>query len=285
MKINNKFPILISEIFNILKNIKINKDIFIDATMGMAKHLKKINKKIEIKKILAFEKDNLIFNRNKIKMKKIFIVNDNFKNIFKILKLLKIKKINFILFDLGISLFQIINKNGFSYKKNSLLDMRINNKLNKPAYKILNNYKKEKILKIFNYYRNKKYFFKIVNLIIYNRKKKEIKKTFDLINIIKKVTNKNKINNYISKIFQIIRNYINKDNLKNILKNIILKYLYKGIIIIISFHSIEDNIIKNMFYKNKFKKKIKLLKIIPQKLEIFLNYKSRSSIMRIILKL
>lgn len=260
--------------------------IYIDTTLGGGGHcielLKIINKN---GRVFAFDQDKYSIKNNNIKDYRLKIFCNNFKNLKKILGLNYIGKISGILADLGISSHQIDTpKRGFSIRFNEKLDMRMNNNIRISAKQIINKYSEKKLSKIFLKYGNLKNSKKIAKIIIFNRSKKKINTTFDLIKIFfkEKIFKKNKIK-FFSKLFQSLRIEVNDEinSLKKLLIQSLKLLKIGGRIAIISYHSLESKLIKNFFKKkNKFKlinKKI----ITPNKKEIKKNSRSRSAQLRI----
>ncbi|USS94556.1 16S rRNA (cytosine(1402)-N(4))-methyltransferase RsmH [Buchnera aphidicola] len=292
-----------------IKSLKIKKNgIYIDTTFGFGGHSKEILKKINnYGKLYSIDRDPFSIKiAKKIKDKRFKIIHGLFSNIKKYCKKYNIlKKVNGIIMDLGMSSMQLNNKNrGFSYKKNGPLDMRMNQKNGISASEWLIKTKEKKLSYILKKYGEERYHKKIAFNIIKNMKKKPIKKTCQLSKIILNSTPYYKISS-AKKTFQAIRIKINNElkELKKFLKKVLNVLAPKGRLSIISFHSLEDRIVKKfMFnYSRKFpnlpssipltekelkkinqkKKKIKIFKkIIPDKKEILKNYRSRSAILR-----
>jgi len=231
---------------------------------------------------------NLEFKKNFI------IVCDNFVNLKEI-----VKNYNFqpdgILIDLGFSSSQIEeSKRGFSFQRDEKLDMRYNPQLNDlTAGEIINNWPEEEITMILKEYGQEHFSKRIAKEIIVERKIKPIEKTFQLVEIVKKSTpswyHHQKIH-FATRAFQALRIAVNKEleNLKNLLPQALEVLKPSGRIAIISFHSLEDRIVKN-FLKDKTKEG--LLKILtkkptrPTEEEIKINPRSRSAKLRVAQKI
>ncbi|QJC37672.1 16S rRNA (cytosine(1402)-N(4))-methyltransferase RsmH [Enterobacteriaceae endosymbiont of Donacia bicoloricornis] len=300
-------PVLLKESINSLK-IKSN-GIYIDATYGCGGHTKLILSKLgNYGRIYAVDCDIKTILKHKIIDDRIIYLNDNFSNLKSILNT-KIGKIDGILFDLGISSFQLNNsQRGFSYMSNGPLDMRINQRTKETAFNLLKNINEKKLSEILKKYGEEKYHKKIAYYIKKYIIHKKLNNTQDLSNLICSINKNNKFKHPAKRSFQAIRIFLNKETkeLKKALKNS-LKLLKKGgILSIISFHSIEDRIVKyfikkhsilykksiyhklplteieiNNFYK-KEKKQLKIInRIFPSKKEIFKNPRSRSATLRI----
>ncbi|BGI51389.1 MAG: 16S rRNA (cytosine(1402)-N(4))-methyltransferase RsmH [Buchnera aphidicola (Ceratovacuna japonica)] len=306
-KKNFHVPVLLKEVIESLKIKK--KGIYIDCTFGAGGHSKNILKKIGKNGFLySLDKDpdSKKFSK-KIKNKNFKFINDSFENLIKYAKKFNIKKkVNGILLDLGFSTNQIKNKKrGFSFIKNGPLDMRYNQTYGKSAKTWINTSSEKKIFKVIKKFGQEKFAKKISRSIVECRKKKKIEKTLELSNIINKIVYKKKNKkNPSTKTFRAIRIYINKELqcIKKILKDSLKILSNGGKLLVISFNSLEDKIVKYfmklnsvdtkipnklpMTYKEiknlNSKKKLKIFKkILPKKEEIKKNIKSRSAILRI----
>ncbi|NVM02845.1 MAG: 16S rRNA (cytosine(1402)-N(4))-methyltransferase RsmH [Candidatus Helarchaeota archaeon] len=297
-------PVLVDKVGELLI---INKSgIYFDGTIGGGGHSQEILKNLKDKgkligvdidsEAVEFAKNNLRPFKNKTIIKK-----GNYANILEILKEEEIKKIDGIILDLGISSYQIDNpERGFSFIADSPLDMRMDSGLKKNASDIINNYPKTELIKIFKKYGEERYSRIISDYIVKKRGKKLIKTSFQLRNLIESIIpGKNKIKS-VSRIFQALRIEVNKEleNLEIFLKNFAEALKSGGRIIIISYHSLEDRLVKKYF--RQFEKgcicppdiptcicgKEKILKIInkkpiqPSKDEIKLNPRARSAKLR-----
>ncbi|WP_343183694.1 16S rRNA (cytosine(1402)-N(4))-methyltransferase RsmH [Buchnera aphidicola] len=300
-------PVLLKESIKSL-NIKKN-GIYIDATFGSGGHSKEILKKIGKNGTLyAIDRDpESIKIAKNIKDSRFHIIQGLFSNIFKYCKKFKIlKKINGIIVDLGMSSIQLNNKKrGFSFKKNGPLDMRMNQKEGISASQWLINSNQQKISHILKKYGEERYAKQIAYNIVKNNKKNPIINTYQLSKIILHSTPYQKKNSS-RRSFQAIRIYLNNElnELKKFLNNIINILAPNGKLCIISFHSLEDRIVKQFMFKNSrkipnlpisipltekelikinIKKNILKIykKIFPSKKEILYNSRSRSAILRI----
>ncbi len=291
----------IKKFLNIYKN-----GIYIDCTFGCGFHSLEILKNLcSSGKLFSFDLDNesLLINSKKINDSRLNIINDNFSYIEYYINNLGLKKkINGIIFDLGLSPWQLNNYNrGFSYLHNGPLDMRINRKIGISASYWLNNANIKDITNILSKYSEDYYSKKIAKKIIFFRKNKRINYTYDLVNIIKSVVGNNCIKS-LARIFQSIRIYINNelnflvDGL-NASYNILAK---NGRLVVISFHSLEDKIVKKFINEKSnlnfisdipltekqikkyyVSKMINLGKYKPSKYEIINNNRIRSAILRV----
>lgn len=246
-------PVLLNEIISNL-NIKENIDYF-DGTVGYGGHLEAIYIKANRKgNFYCFDQDKVAYNYclNKFNSyNNIFLFHDNFSN-YK--KQLDSKKFDLILLDLGVSSLQLDDASrGFSYNYDSKLDMRMNQDQNLDAKYVINNFTLQKLTSIFEEYGECKNAYKVAQEICKIRKLKPINTTFELRDIIYKVEFSYNLNrkNPAKQYFQALRIFVNDE--LNILKNTIKDLAYSlkknGQIAIVTFHSLEDRIIKNIFYE------------------------------------
>ncbi|UDG80453.1 16S rRNA (cytosine(1402)-N(4))-methyltransferase RsmH [Candidatus Annandia pinicola] len=310
MTLNKHIPVLLNETIKSL-DIKSN-GFYIDCTFGQGGHSKLILSKLGINgKLYAIDCDyNSIKIASLIKDNRIKVIHGSFANVEKYIEKYNIfGKINGILLDLGVSTLQLNDyKRGFSFMKNGLLDMRMDNTIGIPLYKILNKININKLSLILKKYGEEKFCYRIAKEIGVYRKKKKIKKTFDLLKILyKSIPNKNNFKHYATKSFQALRIFINDElkNIKKILKLSLSLLSLNGRLSVISFNSLEDRIVKR--FMNKYSSKINIpkglpiseeqikkksiikfkifKKIIPSYNEITNNIKSRSAILRVAKKI
>lgn len=286
------------EYLNLKENSKI-----VDCTLGYAGHSSEILKRIKKGHLYAFDQDKTAIKAANEKLKKIndnyTIINDNFVNIDKYI----INKVDGIIFDLGVSSPQLDEEErGFSFHKNARLDMRMNQENKLDAYKVVNEYSLEALKKIIKEYGEEKYYNSIANAIVEKRKIKKIETTFELVDIIKEaVPMKYKRDHHPArKTFQAIRIEVNNE--LEVFKEALYKALnlinINGRICVITFHSLEDKICKDIFnevtkniegYKDmpvipkELQPKYKKIKTIePSKKELDENNRSRSAKLRVI---
>ena len=298
MMINKNYhtPVLLKES---IKGLNIIEDgIYVDVTYGGGGHSKEILSRLGEKgKLIAFDQDadskvNLI-NDNRL-----VLINENFMYLKKFLKLNNILKVDGILGDFGVSSYQIDKpERGFSYRFNADLDMRMDNNSHLSAYQIINKYSSEDLNKIFKEYGELNNSSKITRAIINGRNKNNIKTTFELNDIITPLIPLRNSNKILSRIYQSIRIEVNNelDVIKSLLEQSVELLKIGGRICIISYHSLEDRIVKRFFKKGKFIGEIekdiygnyslpykvigKL--IIPSEAEISRNIRARSAKLRI----
>ena len=248
-------PVMLKECLEGL-NIKSN-GVYIDGTLGGAGHSSEILKKLTSGKLIAIDKDEEAINVSRERLKKIsdnfVIVHDDFKNIPTILDSLNIDFVDGVLLDLGVSSYQLDNyERGFSYIGDGKLDMRMDKNQSFSAYDVVNSYPYEKLSKIIFEYGDENFSRKIARNIILSRENNPIKTTQELVKIIEdsypsKI--KNKGGAVSKKTFQAIRIEVNKElvGLKDALQNIIGRLKKGGRLCVITFHSLEDRIVKTLF--------------------------------------
>jgi len=290
-------PVLQKEVLQYL-DPKPNEN-FIDCTIGEAGHtLAILEKNAPEGKVLGIDRDPEIIENCKLKIVefkgRVILVCDNFASLKEIVMEEKFKSVQGILFDLGMSSWHLEKSGrGFSFLKKEPLDMRYNPRNPLTAARIVNYYSAQEIEKILRDYGEERFAPKIAQKIIEIRKIKPIETTAQLAEIVKSVTphwyHRKKIHP-ATRTFQALRIAVN-DELNNLMKTLpqtieILKP--GGRLVVISFHSLEDRIIKN-FLKEKAKENI--LKILTKKpigpslKEIKINPRSRSAKLRAAIKL
>lgn len=257
-------PVLQKEVLQYL-DPKPNEN-FIDATAGQGGHTFAILEKNGPKgKVLGIEWDEEIIENLEDKIKnfkeiknRLILVCDNYVNLEKIVERERFKKVSGILFDLGISSWHLEeSKRGFSFLKNEILDMRYNLQNPLTAEKILNYWSKPEIEKILKDFSEEQFAEKIASQIINERKIRPIKTTFQLVKIIKQAVpawyQYKKIHS-ATKTFQALRIAVNDEleNIKKVLPQTLRILGSGGKLVIISFHSLEDRIVK-IFLRENFK--------------------------------
>jgi len=287
-------PVLLKEIIEILSP-KENEN-FIDATFGLGSVSFEILKYTHPSgKILAFECDPELYNLGvktikKIKMeKRIKLVNQNFKNLKKVVKEEGFSQIKGVVFDLGISNWHYQeSKRGFSFKNDEFLDMRINPNIKITAFEIINYFSYKELVEIFKNYGEEKEAEKIAQIIIDRRKNKRIETSKQLSEIVAQVKKTRRKIHPATLVFMALRSFIN-DELGNLEKG--LKEAYDvldngGKIVVLSFNGLEDKIIKNVFklLKKQSGRIITKRVIKPTVEEIKKNPKARSAKLRAIEK-
>ena len=280
--------------------------IYVDGTLGLGGHSEKILEMLEGKgKLIGIDQDeeNLNFAKDRLKKfgKKFIPVHDNFSNLKALLQKIKIKKVNGVLLDLGISSPHVDTADrGFSFLREGPLDMRFDTSKNFTAADLLNRYSQKEIFEILKNYGEEPKAWKIATKIFETRRKKSFKSTNDLLEAIVAVYGKEKIlgKSVATKTFQALRIAVNDELevLKQVLDGLPNLISEKGRLVCISYHSLEDRIVKHKLRdmsKDVYEKfpPFQILKeaafkvltphpILPSEAEIQRNPRSRSAKMR-----
>jgi len=272
---------------------------FIDCTIGEGGHSKLISEKTGPEgKILGIDADeNQIKNCREILenyKERLVLANDSYANLQKIVEKENFEKISGILLDLGWSSNQLKeSKRGFSFLKDEPLDMRYSLNQELTAEKIINGYPQKEIEKILQEYGEERYAKKIAENIAKERRAQNIKSALQLVKIIERSAPKNyqyaKIH-CATRTFQALRIAVNKEleNLEKVLPQAVSVLNGGGRIAVISFHSLEDRIVKNFLKEKENQKILKILTKKPavgQSAEIKQNPRSRSAKLRAAIKL
>ena len=250
-------PVLLNKCIDGL-NIKPN-GIYVDVTFGGGGHSALILNKLDKGKLFAFDQDKST-NNNAFNDKRFKLINANFRYIKKFLKMEGVIKIDGLLADLGVSSHQFdVAQRGFSIKLNGDLDMRMNTDSNFSAKEVVNEYSEEDLANIFYKHSDLKNSRKIASKIVISRKKNSINTTKDLISIISPLVFKKNKNKFLARVFQAIRIEVNDEikALKEMLLSTVDLLGFQGRLVVISYHSIEDRLVKNLIKKGNFKGDLK----------------------------
>ena len=254
-------------------NIKVN-SVIVDATLGYGGHSSNILDRIKEGYLFAFDQDSEAIRHSTDRLSKIgtnfTIIKSNFVNMKEELQKLNVSKVDGILFDLGVSSPQLDDsERGFSYHNDAKLDMRMDKEQSLSAYEVVNNYSKEQLARIFKQYGESKFANNIAKRIVEYRQEKTIETTLELVEVIKTaVPMKFRIDKHPARqIFQAIRIEVNHE--LDVLEPAILQALdllnVGGRCAIITFHSLEDRIVKQIFNeKTKIDDKVKGMPNIPE---------------------
>lgn len=241
-----------------IENLNIKEQgIYVDCTLGGAGHSSEILKLLNSKGILIGidqDKDALSAAKERLKdYSNVTYVHENFTNIESILEKLNIDGVDGILMDLGVSSYQLDKgERGFSYMQDAPLDMRMNRDSDFTAYDVVNGYSEEELYKVIKNYGEEKFTGRIVKLILEKRKVHPIKTTFELVSIIKSAIPakaRREGPHPAKRTFQAIRIEVNKELsiLDDAVEGAVNKLNKGGRLAVITFHSLEDRIIKNKF--------------------------------------
>ena len=289
-------PVLLAES---VEGLNIIEDgIYVDATYGGGGHSREILSRLGEKgQLIAFDQD-FDSKSNLIDDNRLLFINENFMYLKKFLKLNNISKLDGILADFGVSSYQIDKpERGFSYRFEADLDMRMDNNSSLTAYEIINKYTSEDLNKMFKNYGELNNAKKITREIINSRAKNEIKTTTQLNEIIYPLIPNRISNKILSRVYQSIRIEVNNEleAIRSLLKQTVELLKVGGRISLISYHSLEDRIVKRFFKTGKFQGEIekdiygnyslpyKIIEklIVPNQTEINRNIRARSAKLRI----
>ena len=269
---------------------------FIDATAGEGGHIKAILEKNGPQgKVLGIEIDQQLYRHLADQnIKRLIMVNDSYTNLTKIIKDNNFEPINGIIFDLGMCSWHIDESNrGFSFLRDEPLDMRFDKNNPVTAAEIVNLWPREDIETIIREYGEERYASKISQAIKEVRKRERIISTLQLVEILKKVLPKNYEHHrlhFATRTFQALRIAVNNEleNLSLGLEEAIKILSPSGRIVVISFHSLEDRIVKNLFRQYSQTNILKILTKKPiqaSKAEISTNIRAHSAKLRAALKI
>ncbi|BDU50220.1 16S rRNA (cytosine(1402)-N(4))-methyltransferase RsmH [Haliovirga abyssi] len=299
-------PVLYKEVID---NLVINKNgVFVDCTLGGGGHSEGILKNLSEKgHLIAMDQDEEAIKFSKERLEKfkdkISIYRDNFSNIDTVVYMAGYDKVDGILMDIGVSSKQLDDgERGFSYRYNAKLDMRMDKRQELTAYKVVNEYPEEKLVEILYKYGEERFAKRIAHFIIEKRKEKPIETTFELSEVIKRGVKGKSKKHPSRKTFQAIRIEVNKE--LEVLEKTIDKSIdllkKGGRLAIITFHSLEDRIVKEKFRNLEngctcppdfpicvcgFEPKVKVITrkpIIPNENEVEENFRAHSSKLRVV---
>jgi len=286
-------PVMVKEVIDFIRPNR--KGTIIDFTVGVGGHAEAILKSSPLPILIGFDKDaeSLEIAKERLRSfgERVQLYNMDFRDSLEL-------NINFsevigVLFDFGLSSFQLDNaERGFSFNLEGPLDMRMDRRQSLTAYQVVNRYPEKELIKIFREYGEIKGARKLAKEIIRYRDKKDIESSGELREIVERVIpwkpRKGKTHP-AAKVFQAIRIEVNREleNLSSFLEKLIDRLSPGARIVAISFHSLEDRIVKRVFQKlSKNTEKIPILKVLtkkpvtPTKEEIEQNFRARSARLR-----
>lgn len=307
----NHISVLLNEC---LEGLNIKEDgIYVDGTLGGAGHSSEILKRLSNEgRLIGIDQDTDALKAAKERLKNysnVTFVHSNFSSIENVLNNLNIDGVDGILMDLGVSSYQLDEgERGFSYMKDAPLDMRMNRDNDFSAYNVINEYSEEDLYRIIRDYGEEKFARRIASFIVENRQEKNIETTLELVEIIKSAIPakaRREGPHPAKRTFQAIRIEVNSELsiLNKTIEDGVGKLNKGGRMAIITFHSLEDRIVKNKFRDlavscrcpKEFpvcvcgeKAKVKVISrkaIEPTKEEVDINPRSRSAKLRVIEKL
>lgn len=290
-------PVLLKESIDGL-NIKPN-GIYVDVTFGGGGHSKEILSRLDKNgKLFGFDQDEEAY-KNVLDDDRFVFVRSNFRYLSNFLQYYHVEKVDGILADLGVSSHHFDDEDrGFSFRYDSQLDMRMNRSAKQTAADILNNYDEKELSNLFFQYGELRMARKIASAIVNARQKKPLTTVNDFLEIMERFTIRDRERKVLAQAFQALRIEVNQelDALSEMLQQSVERLVVGGRISVISYHSLEDRIVKNFFRSGNIEGKIekdfygnpltslKVINrkvIIPEEEEQRLNPRSRSAKLRI----
>ena len=243
-----------------IEAMKLNEgNVFVDVTYGGGGHSKEILKNISDESFLvAFDQDDDALD-NIVDDEKLVFVNANFRFLKNFLKYHELDEVDAILADLGVSSHQFDEaERGFSIRSTGQLDMRMNQNADLTAFKVVNKYTDKELYRVFNSYADLKNVGKVVPTIITSRRQKAIETTADLVTLMEPLVKGKKQNQFLAQIFQAIRIEVNDEMgaLEDMLEQASQVLKPGGRLVVISYHSIEDRLVKNFIRSGRFDGKV-----------------------------
>jgi 16S rRNA (cytosine1402-N4)-methyltransferase len=290
-------PVLLKEC---IEGLNINPEgIYVDVTFGGGGHSREILKHLTTGKLFAFDQDDDAA-KNNIADERFVLVKQNFKYLKNMLRMYNALPIDGLLADLGVSSYQFdIAERGFSIRfDEAKLDMRMDKKVKQTAADVLNNVDEEELKNIFKLYGEIDNAGSLARLITHARKEKKMETVGDLKGVIEKVVKRGRENKYYAQVFQALRIEVNKEMeaLKELLTQSLEVLKPKGRLVVISYHSLEDRLVKNIMRSGKFEgevekdffgnqltpfTQISRKPIVPSEEELEQNSRARSAKLRI----
>lgn len=289
-------PVLLKEC---IEGLYINPEgIYVDVTFGGGGHSREILKHLTTGKLYAFDQDEDAV-KNKIDDPRFVLIKQNFRYLKNFLKLYNALPIDGLLADLGVSSHQFDEaERGFSIRFDAKLDMRMDQNGKVTAADVLNTYSEEELKRIFKLYGEVDNAGYLASIIFHSRKEKKIETVNDLKVMITKCVKRGKENQYYAQVFQALRIEVNKE--LEVLEELLTQSLDvlkpEGRLVVISYHSLEDRLVKNFMRSGKFEgevekdfygnqltpfKQITRKPIVPGDEELELNTRSRSAKLRV----
>jgi 16S rRNA (cytosine1402-N4)-methyltransferase len=276
-------PVMVDEVIRYL--ITKEDGIYIDGTIGGGGHSEEILKRTKCK-VIGFDIDPeaIKFAQERLKPfgERVIIVRRNYAQVKEALAELGVSKVSGFLLDLGVSSFQLDYGGGFSFRFDEKLDMRMDRTSDLTAERILNEFSEEDIALIIRFFGEERRARMIAREIVRYRQRKKIERTSELVKLIDKVVPRKYRLKTLSRVFQALRIAVNKelDNLKVALDSSVDILEKGGRIVVISYHSLEDRIVKSFFKSNEKIRNLTKKPVTPKEEEIRLNPRSRSAKLR-----
>ncbi|MBI5138408.1 MAG: 16S rRNA (cytosine(1402)-N(4))-methyltransferase RsmH [Candidatus Vogelbacteria bacterium] len=285
-------PVLLKEV---IEGLRLRKgDIVVDGTLNAGGHSKKILEAIEKEgTLVGIDADPEAIKRAEERLghfqTRVYYVNDNFRNLGSILDSLKIDKVNAVLLDLGMSSDQLESGRGFSFQKDEPLIMTFGDSSRFSAKEIVNNWSEESIADVIWGYGGERYARRIAHELVSARENREVKTSGELVEIVRRALPKRALNkkiHFATKTFQALRITANDElgALRDVLPQIVQRLMAGGRVAAITFHSLEDRIVKQFFKEEVRAGRMILVNrkpIYPSPEEVKENARSRSAKLRI----
>ncbi len=246
-------PVMLQECMDAL-DIKAD-GIYVDVTYGGGGHSKEILKRLGPKgKLIAFDQDEDAI-KNLIEDDRLIFINQNFEYMNNHLRYLNLHPVNGILADLGVSSHQFDTpERGFSFRFDAELDMRMDSSQSLTAKRIINTYTEDALTRIFRFYGEINNAYNLARTIVSNRSEDSVNTIFQLKDLIKTCVPKWKENQYMAQVFQALRIEVNRE------LHVLQKFLAQtnealapgGRLVVMSYHSLEDRLVKNFIQKGNF---------------------------------
>lgn len=246
-------PVLLQESVEALNIIA--GGIYVDATFGGGGHSKEILKRLSAQgKLFAFDQD-ADAAKNKISDKRFMLIGHNFRYTKRFLKYYDALPVNGLIADLGISSHQInVAERGFSIRFDAALDMRMNKETELTAATVINEYSEENLVQLFSEYGEVRNARTLARKIVEARKQKQIKTISEFKSAVESCADRGMENQYFAKVFQALRIEVNNE--LGVLKDLLMQcpdvIMKGGMLVVISYHSLEDRLVKNFIAKGKF---------------------------------
>lgn len=281
-------PVLLEEATDLLTGNRGR--IYVDCTLGGGGHAKRILEKNPSARLIGIDQDEEVLELAKENLRefadRVSIYRANFADLDLVLREEGVEKVDGFLFDLGVSMFQLRSDRGFSFQIDAPLDMRMNRDQSLTAYRVVNEYPQRELERIFREFGEERFSSRIARAIVDFRKKKPIETTGELVDLILSAIPGRFRHGRIhpaTRVFQALRIEVNRelDNLEVALEKTVDRLNPGGRLVVISFHSLEDRIVKNFFRRHRGEFRILTKKpLTPSEEEIRRNPASRSAKLR-----
>ncbi len=291
-------PVMLTEC---LEGLKINpKGTYLDLTFGGGGHTRAILEQLDGGKLYSFDQDDdAVVNADAIDNPSFQLIEANFRDVAKYLRLYGVSSVDGVLADLGVSSHQFDEVDrGFSFRGDAPLDMRMNQSFGKTAAEILNQYTEKDLHYIFGVYGEVRNAKTLAALVVKNRVNEPFKSTFQFVEMLRKISPRGKEVKYFAQVFQALRLEVNAElsALEEMLMQMTDLIKEEGRLVVMSYHSLEDRLVKNFINKGVFKgepekdlygntdnkfKSITRKPVIPSEEEIAENNRARSAKLRI----